>query len=75
MNEMNIKYRIKKDLSKYNDDELCEIYYTFNVWKWPPLLGEEPNWRGASPNYIHGFLRKTRTLRTNCGHLLKNMPH
>ena len=36
---------ITNDISKFAEEELCQIYNNLNCWDWDELLGEKPkNW-------------------------------
>lgn len=49
MSELN--HETSRDLSRFTEEELCQIYDNLNSWRWDDRLGEKPNGWDNLPNF------------------------
>lgn len=61
MSNKAISKYVKKDITQYSEEELCQIYNALNQWDWDSILGEKPkNWDKMSQHRKHKIVQPIR---------------
>ncbi len=56
MKEMLDRQWMNIDLSRFTEDELCQIHNSLNRWEWNELLGEKPDGWDSMKNFRNPYI-------------------
>lgn len=65
-----MKNQIKfNDVSKYSNEEICEMIYNLNIWKWDDRVGDKPDGFDQMPLYNRHWWHKLMRRETRIDYI------